>query len=383
MSEFQYYEFQALDRPLTQQERAELRAISSRAEITATSFTNEYNWGNLKADPAKLVERYFDAHFYLSNWDSRTLILRFPVAAVPVSVLTPYTLQGTPRAWSTSTHTLVEFNCNEEDIEECWEDQNALADLIPLRQQIVSGDYRCLYMAWLDGAVRNGLADQPSKRITAPPIPPGLGTLDSALESFADVFWLDRDAIEAAARHSPPTTPTQGAKARRALQSFIKGLDIKTKDALLLRVALQEQGVGAEFMALFRNTHAVGVQTAAPPLSAIVQAAEQVRQTRERQEAEQARQEAEARARAEAVRREARRRELRDNWEHFWQTVSTEIDRRNRDGYQHAAKLISELKDAATTKSCKLDFANRLSTIRTDRQRLTALMNELKKAGLT
>jgi len=42
MSEYQYYEFQAVDRPLTEAERTELRALSSRARITATSFTDHY-----------------------------------------------------------------------------------------------------------------------------------------------------------------------------------------------------------------------------------------------------------------------------------------------------------------------------------------------------
>jgi len=45
MSEYQYYEFQALDRPLTREQMAELRAVSSRAKITAYNFVNEYNWG--------------------------------------------------------------------------------------------------------------------------------------------------------------------------------------------------------------------------------------------------------------------------------------------------------------------------------------------------
>ena len=49
MSEYQYYEFLALDRPLTAEERSELRSISTRAEITATRFANEYEWGDLRA----------------------------------------------------------------------------------------------------------------------------------------------------------------------------------------------------------------------------------------------------------------------------------------------------------------------------------------------
>ena len=80
MSEYQCYEFVALDRPLTSKQMAELRAISTRADITPTRFWNEYHWGNLKADPAKLVERYFDAHLYFANWGTRRLIVRLPAA---------------------------------------------------------------------------------------------------------------------------------------------------------------------------------------------------------------------------------------------------------------------------------------------------------------
>ncbi len=57
MSEYQYYEFQAIDRPLDQAAQQALRAISSRARITPTSFTNHYEWGDLKADPRDLVVR--------------------------------------------------------------------------------------------------------------------------------------------------------------------------------------------------------------------------------------------------------------------------------------------------------------------------------------
>jgi hypothetical protein len=43
MSEYQRYEFLAIDRPLNNEELDELGSISTRAEITATGFTNEYN----------------------------------------------------------------------------------------------------------------------------------------------------------------------------------------------------------------------------------------------------------------------------------------------------------------------------------------------------
>ncbi len=55
MSEYQSYEVVAFDRPLTAAQMAELRAISTRAEVTKARFWNEYNWSDLAADPRKLV----------------------------------------------------------------------------------------------------------------------------------------------------------------------------------------------------------------------------------------------------------------------------------------------------------------------------------------
>jgi hypothetical protein len=62
MSEYQYYEFLAIDRPLTAEETRALRSLSTRAQITPVSFTNEYNWGDFKGNPDKLMHRYFEAH---------------------------------------------------------------------------------------------------------------------------------------------------------------------------------------------------------------------------------------------------------------------------------------------------------------------------------
>jgi len=46
MSEYQYYEFLAIDRPLTNKQIDQVRAFSTRAQITSTHFVNEYHWGD-------------------------------------------------------------------------------------------------------------------------------------------------------------------------------------------------------------------------------------------------------------------------------------------------------------------------------------------------
>lgn len=78
MSEYQYYEFLAIDRPLAAKEMAHLRAVSSRARITPMSFINEYSWGNLKADPPEWMRRFFDVHVFLANWGEAVLMVRLP-----------------------------------------------------------------------------------------------------------------------------------------------------------------------------------------------------------------------------------------------------------------------------------------------------------------
>jgi hypothetical protein len=78
MSEYQYYEFQAIDRPLTAKEMGELRSYSTRARITPTSFVNDYAWGSFKGDEDAWMEKYFDAFLYLANWGTHVLKLRLP-----------------------------------------------------------------------------------------------------------------------------------------------------------------------------------------------------------------------------------------------------------------------------------------------------------------
>lgn len=68
-----------------------MRAISSRARITRTSFTNQYQWGDLKATPSQLL-RYFDLHVYVANWGSRELLLRLPASALSEEDLAPFRL---------------------------------------------------------------------------------------------------------------------------------------------------------------------------------------------------------------------------------------------------------------------------------------------------
>ncbi|MBV9122506.1 MAG: hypothetical protein JO112_03960, partial [Planctomycetes bacterium] len=187
MSEYQYYEFQAIDRPLDARAMAALRAITSRARITPTSLVNVYHFGDFKGDPDQLMEKYFDAHLYVANWGSRRLMLRLPAKSLPLASVEPYASTEVLRAWATKEHVILDFNSDSEDGDEDFEEgEGWLASLLPLRADLLAGDLRCLYLAWLTGIEYSEADDDESE----PPVPPGLGQLSAPLRSFLDFLRL-------------------------------------------------------------------------------------------------------------------------------------------------------------------------------------------------
>ncbi|MFI6702715.1 hypothetical protein ACIBJC_27860 [Streptomyces sp. NPDC050509] len=68
---------------MTKDELKQVRALSSRARISATHFVNEYQYGNFRGNERKLVEQLYDAHLYFAHWGSRRLMLRLPTTLLP------------------------------------------------------------------------------------------------------------------------------------------------------------------------------------------------------------------------------------------------------------------------------------------------------------
>lgn len=90
MSEYQYYEFQAIDSPLTGKEMETLRTFSSREEMSSTRFSNVYHWGSLQGDRHEWMQRYFDAHISNGEFGSRLFCQRFPLGWIDQNAIMPY-----------------------------------------------------------------------------------------------------------------------------------------------------------------------------------------------------------------------------------------------------------------------------------------------------
>jgi hypothetical protein len=251
VSEYQYYEFQAIDRPLSAREMATLRRFSSRATITASRFVNSYSYGNFKGDAEAWMEKYFDAFLYRANWGGRVLMLRLPAEALPLREARRYCRGGLAVARQKGDKVILELRSEDENGDE-WieEDGGLMTSLVPLRTELAAGDLRGLYLAWL-GCVQAGELDGAEE---APPCPDGLEALSAPQQAIAEFLRLDHRLIAAAAAGCERRA-AQGDK--RKLERWVRGLSEADKDRALVQFMEGEgASVRGKLLRLFRAAQA-------------------------------------------------------------------------------------------------------------------------------
>jgi hypothetical protein len=384
MSEFQYYEFQALDRALTAGEQAELRRFSSRAKIHSRSFTNEYHWGDFKGNPVEWMKRYFDAHLYLSNFGSRSLHFRLPITLVDQGAVRPYELDDVLEVHTTHSHLIFSLYNNEEserDYDEFDEDPSCVMSmLLPVRDLLARGDLRPLYLVWLVG-VQNGLVDD---EVQEPPVPPGLKQMTGVLQDLADFLWLDPALVAVAARRSGEVEETY---TDQQIQPWIAGLASEEKDRWLFRFLSEEGPAAAQE---FRRAFTISVKaTVANPGTGELRTAGELASEAEalREELRKAaeRKAAEEKAASEKKAHEARLVHLRSlvgTESKIWQSVTALTDSSSQKSYDLAIRELTDLRDLAAITGKTVEFRLKLADLRELRRRKFGLIARLDKAGL-
>lgn len=381
MSEYQYYEFQALDRPLTPLEQLELRACSSRATITATHFVNHYNWGDFKGNPSTWMEKYFDAFLYLANWGTHELRIRLPHQALDHDTAKQYCCGRAASVRSKNGFVILEFLSEEEsDWEEDWDDGTGwLSSLIPLRADLAGGDHRVLYLAWLLCVQAGKLKDD----AVEPPVPPGLGDLTGPLQAFADFLRINEDLIQAAATRSPTE---EASSSSQEIKKWIAALPDSEKTGWLVRLAEGgEPHLRAELLQRFRKSRPDKPKSkggAPRTVEKLLAAAERIAEARHREEAARAAEERTRRQREEA---EARRRyltELAQRETRVWRQIDELIATKQPGRYDEAVKLLCDLRDLGVQEGRAREVEARISRLREEHARKPSFLERLKKAGL-
>ena len=369
MSEYQYYEWQTVDRPLTAHEQTEVDGLSSHMDtVTSTQAIVTYSWGDFKHDPKQVLLRYFDAFLYDSNFGVRELMFRLPKGLVDVDLIQPYLNEDWITLEEHGKYDVLHIEIHDEaDFFEWIESEGILGQLTLLREQLLQGDMRLLYLAWLKMISMN--SDEWGDELE-PPVPAGLKKLNASLQTFAEFFEIDPHLISAAAQNSIPAESTPEPD----LESALRELTREESNAYLLKILRGKPGAvlslkkklaawgGAKMPAYARSTRMVG---------------ELFKQARKIE------MEMKRKAWEEAERKRIQRLEkLAAEEATAWKNLENLLNQKRGSTYDEATKLLVELRDMAEYKQRKNKFDERLNDIREKYGKSVALMDRFRRASL-
>lgn len=371
MSEYQYYEFQTIDRPLTAEQQAAMRKLSSRVALTTTSAAFNYSYGDFRGNPLQVLEKHFDAMLYIANWGSRQLAFRFPSQMIQSERFEPYMLSDDdyPEAMTlqvTSAYTILNIDFDEEEGDGWIEGDGMLDPLIPIREELLRGDLRALYLIWLKTA-EWGEDDE----IVEPPVPPGLGELSPAQQALCEFFGINEDFVAAAAEASATLKTTA-----EPLEQWVTLLPPHERDAFLVRVARGEPHIGIRLLQQLRKLGSAdnrpmtanANQRTIADLRIAVKRQEQQRTQRERAAAERV--------------RLAKLDDLAAREAQIWAHIPGLLAQRNASGYDQAVAHLKEMHDLAVHRNQRPAFDARLQEVIAPYASSTALQRRLKEQRL-
>jgi hypothetical protein len=337
MSEYQRYEFMTMDRPLTREQLDAVNRLSSHIEASSTHALIEYQWGDFKHDPIEVLHKFFDGFLYWANWGAPQLALRFLHGVLPADLLEGYDLDDFVRLIQHPDFDVLDIHFGELEGPDEWVEYE-LGSLISIREELMEGDTRALYVVWLASRHLMGSDDvEEEYEIAVPPVPPGFGALTSAQQALAELLQVPEELLAAAARHiqAAPSTPEDDFAA------LVELLPPERRTEYLIRLARNEPGLSRLLVKELRTLRH-GSASAASPAGECVTYATLLRESqtirdqmeRERREREQL----------------TRQRHIEDIHEHqdvYWHRAEVAVARGSGAGYDEAVQVLGELREVA------------------------------------
>jgi hypothetical protein len=250
MSEYQYIYFAAVDKPLDDKQLEYMRHQSTRAEVTRWQFTNEYHYGDFHGNSLEMMRRGYDVHLHYANYGIRKLLFRLPLG-LPVGAkqfaayATDYGIEWKKDKRGKGGVLSIQPECDAGFYSEDYFDFDRIITHLPkIREGLMAGDLRVLYLGWL--------ACNWDEESIEPPVPAGLGKLPPELAELIDFYELDCDLL-AAANEQSPKPPSQAAR-ELDVDDWLANQKLETLRALMRRV-LQDDAtaVRAESLAAMRD----------------------------------------------------------------------------------------------------------------------------------
>ncbi|GAC1350119.1 MAG: hypothetical protein NVSMB27_29600 [Ktedonobacteraceae bacterium] len=381
MSEYQRYEFMTIDRPLTRAQLDAVNVLSSHIEASSTHALIEYHWGNFKHDPIKVLHEFFDGFLYWANWGSPQLAFRFPHGILPVDLIDGYDLDDFVTFTRYPDYDILDIHFGEMEAPDEWIDYD-LGSLIAIRDELMEGDLRALYIVWMAGQQMMGSYDEEENEeedeeedyeISVPPVPPAFDKLTAAQQSLAELLQLPQELLVAAARHSTAAASSAGDD----FAAWVKLLSPERQNEYLVRLARNEPGLSRLLVKDLREL-GQGKTKAMPSTGEHVTYAtlhaesKTIKAQLEREKREQE--------------RLARQRHLQDIHDHqndYWRQVEQGATRGTGTGYDEAVRLLLELREAADQFKETQMFQDRFRAWVRPHQRRPAFIKRLQDRKFT
>jgi hypothetical protein len=343
-----------------------------------------YN-GDFRGDPLELLARSFDMLFYQANWGTTQLAFRFPSSTIDPQQIEPYCIGTSIELLPKGEYTILNISITDEDMMDWIEPDGKGGGLLPLRDAIIQGDMRLLYIAWLKAAQHDEVldldddgyplsdedADVDLANPLEPPVPPVLQALTASLQHCMAVFGIDADLVAAAAEASTSTTEQADHFAQ-----WVPLLPEAERNAFLVRIAQDDSAARPELIRRLREVGdvATGSSASTTPRRTLPELLDRA--------SDHARQ---RKAREQQAAAHARQRELdalapRENA--LWEEVIALIEQKNAAGYDRATKLLVDLRDLARRQRQQATFAARMEKIVTTYANRSALLRRLREARL-
>ena len=340
MSEYQYFQFGADTRLLTEQEQRKVRSLSSHISVNASGAYVEYHYGDFKHDPIKVLEQYSDVLRYGANWGTRRLAFRFDEQTVDFDAIGHYAFEDIISVYKRNENVVIDAYFSEETEYEYYDEGEGGGSnpFLFFHQEIMEGDYRSLFLMWLKAVDISYYWEEADEDCPyAVPVPAGLKTLNAAHQELGRFIELESELIEAAETHSEPLkecadfatdeslSRLSAQEQRQFLKNLATGSPQKTKSELVRRLKTLQMEADP------RKTGRPSKK--AVPFNVLRDYADQSIEERERRERE----------RAERERMEYLERLARDESE-MWKSIHENIETKNTKGYDEAIADLQKLK---------------------------------------
>lgn len=386
MSEYQYIEFRAVDRPLTDAELEFAAGQSTRADISRWSFTNEYHYGDFHGDVDGLLKHGYSAFLHYANYGTRTVAFRFP-GGLPFSraVLSQYfgktVLTCKQDRKGSGCIVLLDPYNDDDRLEQLWSPGEYMDDVLAVRKQMLEGDLRALYVLWLCAALD---ANSDSWDVVGPPIPGGLAGCLDLFGPFLEFFGHD-PLILLAAAEGAPDAPDQPSTEER-YGKWVKHLSKTDLEHWVHRLLSEDaNAVKSEIVALTRHDSKATTWPTSPQGRSLQSLFDSTDILREAHNAEEQKKQEKAAQRAAAKKereRQQRMVEMAKDPTAWLQEATKLVDARGTTNYKAAADLLADLREAIGGEKGETIARAHAAHLMKEHPTLTHLKGSFRKRGM-